>query len=322
VSIVPLTAESRSILLDGKAVGEAVRGEVARGVGAFVARTGRRPGLAAVLVGDDPASQVYVANKTQGCQDVGMVGRTERLPSDVLQDHLLELVDRLNADPGVDGILVQVPLPKGLSTATVQSRVDPRKDVDGLHPLNVGRLWLGQPGLRPATPVGVIDLLDRYQFPFAGAHAVVVGRSDIVGKPMAALLLQRHCTVTLCHSRTRDLAAVCRRAELLIVAVGIPAVLGADAVGDGAVVIDVGTNRVTDRALVERLFPDHPTKLAALERRGSVLVGDVDTTAALVRARAITPVPGGVGPLTIANVLRNTLEAACGREGLRFDELL
>jgi methylenetetrahydrofolate dehydrogenase (NADP+)/methenyltetrahydrofolate cyclohydrolase len=245
-----------------------------------------------------------------------MVGAVIRLPVGTSQSELESELDRLNADPTVDGILVQVPLPRELDTARIQARVDPAKDVDGLHPLSAGRLWQESETLAPATPAGIVELLVRHGFEFSGRHAVVVGRSAIVGKPMAALLLARHCTVTLCHSRTRDLAAVCSQADILVAAAGRTAMIGPEHVRDGAWVIDVGMNRLTERAEVERLYPGNEKRLATLERRGAVLVGDVDFTRVRPRATAITPVPGGVGPLTIAHVLANTLTAARRREGL------
>jgi methylenetetrahydrofolate dehydrogenase (NADP+)/methenyltetrahydrofolate cyclohydrolase len=245
-----------------------------------------------------------------------MAGETLRLPPTVGQAELAREIDRLNADPAVDGILVQVPLPPGLDVEEIQSRVDPAKDVDGLHPLSAGRLWQGRDTLVSATPAGILRLLDRYGFEYDGRHAVVVGRSAIVGKPIAALLLARNCTVTICHSRTRDLPSVCAQADLLVAAVGRATMLGEDCIKDGAWVVDVGMNRLTDPAEVERLFPGNEKRLETLERRGAVLVGDVDFTRARPRAAAITPVPGGVGPLTIASVLANTLQAARAREGL------
>ncbi|HVS16015.1 MAG TPA: bifunctional 5,10-methylenetetrahydrofolate dehydrogenase/5,10-methenyltetrahydrofolate cyclohydrolase [Thermoanaerobaculia bacterium] len=316
MTLTPPSPDERGALLDGKAVGAQIRAEVAAGVAELVERAGRPPGLTAVLVGDDPASQVYVGSKTRGCAEVGMVGATVRLPATVSQVDLAAEVDRLNADPAVDGILIQLPLPAGLDVAEIQTRVDPAKDVDGLHPLNAGRLWLERETLAPATPAGIVELLGRYGFELGGKHAVIVGRSAIVGKPMAALLLARHCTITICHSRTRDLAAVCSRADLLVVAAGRVAMIGPEHVRDGAWVIDVGMNSVADRSQVERLFPGNDKRLETLERRGAVLVGDVDFTRVRPRAAAITPVPGGVGPLTIAHVLANTLTAARRREGL------
>jgi methylenetetrahydrofolate dehydrogenase (NADP+) / methenyltetrahydrofolate cyclohydrolase len=302
--------------MDGKAVAEEIRAEVARGVAGLVAGGGRPPGLAAVLVGDDPASQVYVGSKTRACAAAGIAGRTVILPADTGREELAAVVAELNADDAVDGILVQLPLPAGLPERPILEAVDPAKDVDGFHPLNVGRLWLGEEGFVPATPAGIVRLLDRYGVALEGRHAVVVGRSAIVGKPMAALLLARHATVTLCHSRTRDLAAVCRQGDVVVAAVGKAALIGRDHVKPGAVVVDVGMNRVSDRAEVERLFPGDARRLEVLERRGSTLVGDVDFSAVAPLAAAITPVPGGVGPLTVAMLLVNTLTAARRRQGL------
>jgi methylenetetrahydrofolate dehydrogenase (NADP+)/methenyltetrahydrofolate cyclohydrolase len=257
---------------------------------------------------------VYVASKTRGCREVGMEGRTVRLPSTATAREVAATVDALNADPGVDGILVQLPLPPGLPAPELLAQVQPEKDVDGFHPVNVGRLWTDREGFVPATPLGIRELLRRSEIPLAGRRAVIVGRSPIVGKPLAALLLREQCTVTVCHSRTRDLAAVCREAEILVAAVGRPALIGPEHVREGAVVVDVGINRVSDPAEVERLFPGDAERRAALARRGSVLVGDVDFTRVAPRAAAITPVPGGVGPLTVAMVLHNTLRAAERRQ--------
>jgi len=303
-------------ILGGKDIAQQIRSELAAGVHELLARGGRTPGLTAVLVGDDPASQVYVASKTRGCEEVGMIGRTLRLPAEITAKALRETIDALNADDAVDGILIQLPLPKGMPERELLERVDPRKDVDGFHPENVGRLWLDQPGFVSATPAGVIELLRRNGIALAGKHAVVVGRSNIVGKPMAGLLLREHCTVTVCHSRTADLAAVTRQAEILVAAIGRAGFLGPEHVRDGAVVIDVGMNRVSDRALAEKLFSAPSPKRAAFEKNGSALAGDVDYERVLPKASAITPVPGGVGLLTVAMVLANTLQAARRRQGL------
>jgi methylenetetrahydrofolate dehydrogenase (NADP+)/methenyltetrahydrofolate cyclohydrolase len=247
---------------------------------------------------------------------VGIGGRIVRLPATASAAEVAATIADLNSDPAIDGILVQLPLPPGLPARELLERVEPDKDVDGFHPLNVGRLWLDQEGFVPATPLGILELLRRSDIPLAGRRAVIVGRSPIVGKPLAALLLREQCTVTVCHSRTRDLAAVCREAEILVAAVGRPALVGPEHVGEGAVVIDVGINRVSDPAEVERHFPGDEERRAALARRGSVLVGDVDFRRVAPRAAAITPVPGGVGPLTVAMVLANTLRAAERRQGI------
>jgi len=306
-------------ILDGKSTAAAIRSEAATAAAAIRAAAGRPPGLAVVLVGDDPASQVYVGSKTRACEEAGMASFAHRLPADTPAAELFALVDRLNADPAVDGILVQLPLPAHLPTRELLERLDPAKDVDGFHPVNVGRLWIDEPGFVPCTPAGIVELLRRYEIPLKGRHAVVVGRSTIVGKPMAALLLREHCTVTVAHSRTRDLAAVCRGADLLVAAVGRAGLVAADFVREGAVVVDVGMNRVTERALAERLVGGDAGRMAAFGKNGSVLVGDVDYPAVAPRAAAITPVPGGVGPLTVAMLITNTVTAARRRLGLAVE---
>jgi methylenetetrahydrofolate dehydrogenase (NADP+)/methenyltetrahydrofolate cyclohydrolase len=274
-------------IIDGKAVAARVREEVAAGVAELVAETGAPPGLATVLVGDDPGSAIYIANKQKASAEVGIEGRDHRLAANVSQDEVAELLASLNEDPAVSGILLQLPVPAHLDGDALTALIDPGKDVDGLTPLSAGALAQGRPGLRPCTPSGVIELLDAYDVPLEGAEAVVVGRSLLVGRPLVFLLLERNATVTVCHSRTRELPAVCARADVLVAAVGSPRLLGADAVRPGAAVIDVGINRLEDG-----------------------LVGDVDFEAASQRAGLITPVPGGVGPMTIACLLRNTLQAA------------
>ena len=302
-------------LLDGSRTAAAIRGEVAAEVGALRA-AGVTPRLDVVLAGDDPASRVYVGSKAKACGELGIESHTHELPAEVTQRELEELVDRLNAESDVDGILVQLPLPGKLDSHAVLDRIDPAKDVDGFHPHNVGLLQQNRPGPVPCTPAGVMELLRREGIEIAGRRAVVVGRSDIVGKPMAMMLLHAHATVTMCHSRTRDLAAVTRQAEILVVAAGRLALVGADHVAEGTVVIDVGVHRVEDRPTVERLFPGNAKKLAAFASRGAVLAGDVDFTAVAPKAGRITPVPGGVGPLTIAMLLANTVRAARRRRGV------
>lgn len=297
-------------LLDGRATAEAIRSEVAAAAAEIRSRTGRPPGLAVVLVGDDPASKVYVGSKTKACAEAGIASFGHILPADTSEAELFARIDALNADAAVDGILVQLPLPGHLPTRRLLERIDPEKDVDGFHPVNVGRLWIDERGFVPCTPRGIVEMLHRYGIPLAGRRAVVVGRSTIVGKPMAALLLRENCTVTFAHSKTRDLAGVCREAEILIAAVGKAGLVDADHVAEGAVVVDVGMNRVTDRDLAERLVGGDPKRMAAFEKNGSVLVGDVDFPAVAPKASAITPVPGGVGPLTVALLLSNTVEAA------------
>jgi methylenetetrahydrofolate dehydrogenase (NADP+)/methenyltetrahydrofolate cyclohydrolase len=245
-----------------------------------------------------------------------MVSETHHLPATTSQGQLEELIDGLNDDPVVDGILIQLPLPRDVDTAAILRRLDPAKDVDGFHPENVGLLQQGRPALQPCTPAGIMEMLRRAGIPIEGQRTVVVGRSDIVGKPMAMMMLHANATVTVCHSRTRDLASITRQADILIAAVGVLSLIGRDHVAEGTVVVDVGMHRVTDRATVEKLFPDNPKKLAAFEKRGAVLAGDVDFTAVAPRAGRITPVPGGVGPLTIAMLMANTLKAATARRGL------
>jgi methylenetetrahydrofolate dehydrogenase (NADP+)/methenyltetrahydrofolate cyclohydrolase len=288
-----MTVPASCRVLDGKKLAETVRNEVRQGVQAFVANHGRAPGLDVILVGDDPASAVYVRNKEKASAEVGMRGTLRVLPASTSEADLVALVQRLNQDPGVDGILVQLPLPKGIDERQVLDAVDPRKDVDGFHPVNAGMLALGRPGaLAPCTPSGCMRLLALAEAKLEGAHAVVVGRSNIVGKPMAQLLLAANATVTIAHSRTRDLPAVCKTADVLVVAVGRKEMVRGDWVKPGAVVIDVGMNRAS--------LPDGKTKL----------YGDVAFDEAAQVASAITPVPGGVGPMTIATLLANTLEAA------------
>jgi len=301
-------------LLNGAKVAAEIKAEVADRVRVLSA-AGVTPRLDVVLVGDDPASRVYVRSKGKTSAELGMRSETHLLPPDTGAAELEALIDDLNRDDEVDGILVQLPLPAGLDSTAILDRIDPAKDVDGFHPVNVGRLQQGRPQLVPCTPAGVMELLIREGIDPKGRRAVVVGRSDIVGKPMAMLLLHAHATVTLCHSRTVDLAAVTREAEILIAAAGQRALIGPDHVADGAVVVDVGMHRVTDRAVVEQLYPENPKKMAAFEKRGAVLCGDVDTTRVAPVAGRITPVPGGVGPLTIAMLMANTARAAEQRRG-------
>jgi methylenetetrahydrofolate dehydrogenase (NADP+)/methenyltetrahydrofolate cyclohydrolase len=274
-------------LIDGKEIARVVRGEVAAEIEAWRASGGVRPGLATVLVGHDPASAVYVAGKQRACAEVGIEGFAHDLPADASQADVQRLLEELNQDDRVSGILLQLPTPAHIDGSHLTTLIDPSKDVDGLTPVSAGLLAKGLPGLRPCTPAGVVELLGRHQVALEGAEAVIVGRSDLVGKPLAALLLAENATVTVCHSRTRDLAGVCRRADVLVAAVGRPRMIAGDWIRPGATVIDVGINRTDD-----------------------VLVGDVDFEAATRVAGLITPVPGGVGPMTIAMLLRNTLSAA------------
>jgi methylenetetrahydrofolate dehydrogenase (NADP+) / methenyltetrahydrofolate cyclohydrolase len=302
-------------ILDGAARAREIRAEVAAGVGELTSRGLRAPGLAAVLVGDDPASRVYVGSKERSALQAGFVSRTIRLPATISRDELSRVIEQLNDDGEIDGIIVQLPLPGDLSADAATAVLDPAKDVDGIHPENVGRLWLDLPGPAPATPSGIVELLRREGIAMAGKRAVVVGRSRLVGKPLAALLLREQCTVTLCHSRTTDLAAACREAEILVAAAGQPTLIGPDHVAPGAVVIDVGIHRATDAELMERLYPGNEARREAISTRGYTLIGDVDFTAVSERAAAITPVPGGVGPLTVAMLLVNTLGSARRRQG-------
>jgi methylenetetrahydrofolate dehydrogenase (NADP+)/methenyltetrahydrofolate cyclohydrolase len=291
-------------IIDGKTIAARVRAQVAQDVRAFVEQTGRTPGLATVLVGDDAGSAVYVGGKQRACAEVGMTPFDRRLPADASLAQVADLLESLNADDAVNGVLLQLPVPSHLEGPTLTGLIDPAKDVDGLTPVNAGLLSLGRPGLRPCTPLGVMELLASVggggADPIEGAEAVIVGRSNLFGKPMSQLLLAANATVTVCHSRTRDLAAVCARADILIAAIGRPRLVGAEFVKPGAVVIDVGINRLTP------------------EQAGnsSGLVGDVDFAAVSPLASAITPVPGGVGPMTIALLLRNTLEAARRQAGM------
>ena len=287
-------------IIDGKAIAARVRREVAREVQAFTARAGRPPGLATVLVGEDPASAVYVGGKQRACVEVGITPFDRRLGAQASFEEVAEELRGLNEDAAVSGVLLQLPVPDHLDGPVLTAMIDPGKDVDGLTPVNAGLLSLGRPGLRPCTPLGVMELLAETGVALEGAEAVVVGRSNLFGKPMAQLLLGRNATVTVCHSRTRDLRAVCARADVLIAAVGRPRLLQADFVKPGAVVIDVGMNRLT---------PEEAGN-------ASGLVGDVDFAAAAEVASAITPVPGGVGPMTIALLLRNTLQAARLQAGI------
>ena len=304
-------------LLDGVAVATQIREEVRPGAEAFARRAGRPPGLGIVLVGDDPASDIYVRNKVKAAGEVGIRAELERLPATTALPDLLALIRRLNESDVYDGILVQSPLPKAMGADAERQVFDaiaPAKDVDGFHPANVGRLVQNRATLAAGTPSGVIELLERSKIAVAGKRAVVIGRSDIVGKPMALLLLHRHATVTICHSRTVDLPAVAREADILVAALGRAAFVTREFVKPGATVIDVGINSITDRATVERLFGPGSKRRDAFERRGSIIVGDVHPEVEQV-AGALTPVPGGVGPLTIAMLLKNTLRAAEARAG-------
>lgn len=274
-------------IIDGRAVAARVRADVARAVAELVSESDRRPGLATILVGDDPASEIYVRNKRRGSQEVGIADRHQHLPATASQDEVAQVIEECNSDPEVSGILLQLPVPEGLDGTMLTARIAPEKDVDGLTPVSAGRVLQNLPGLRPCTPLGILELLDTYGVALEGAEAVVVGRSNLVGRPLGAMLAHRNATVTMCHSRTRELAAVCARADVLVAAVGVPRLIGAEYVKPGAAVIDVGINRTEEG-----------------------LVGDVDFEPASERAGLITPVPGGVGPMTPAMLLHNTVRAA------------
>jgi methylenetetrahydrofolate dehydrogenase (NADP+)/methenyltetrahydrofolate cyclohydrolase len=302
-------------MLDGVAIGNQIRDEVRSLAAAFTGRVGRTAGLGIVLVGNDPASEVYVRNKIKAAGEVGLRADLERLPAAASMADVLAVVDRLNRSDAHDAILVQSPLPEALgpdAERQIFDAISPDKDVDGFHPINVGLLVQNRASVAAGTPSGVIEMLERSSIPIAGARAVVIGRSDIVGKPMALLLLHRHATVTVCHSRTRDLAAVAREADILVAAIGRAAFVTRDFIKPGATVIDVGINPIADAATVERLFPAGSKRRETFARRGSIIVGDVHPEVAEV-AGALSPVPNGVGPLTVAMLLRNTVTAAFAR---------
>jgi len=300
-------------ILDGTKIRDAVfadlSGEIAR-----LGTVGVRPGLAAVLVGENPASQIYVKSKIAACEQIGLASWLHTPAASVTTEELLALVDRLNKDDAVDGILVQLPLPAQVDTKRVLEAVDPAKDVDGFHPVNLGKLVSGRPGLVACTPAGCMEILRRADVKIDGANAVVLGRSDIVGKPMALLLMHANATVTICHSKTRDLPEVVRRADIVVAAMGKAGYVAADWIRSGATVIDVGTNKVTDSFEAERLLKNFPARLEKFRAKGSVLVGDVHPDAANT-AGALTPVPGGVGPMTITMLMSNTVKAARLRRG-------
>jgi len=297
-------------ILDGSATAKAIRAEVAEGCERLLGEHGVRPGLTVVLVGEDPASQIYVRNKEKAAAKAGMDSRVLRLPATATEEEVLRIVRELNADQAVHGVLVQLPLPSGIDPQHVIESIDPRKDVDCFHPENVGRLQIGLPGFVPCTPAGIIELLKRHEIPLKGRHAVILGRSNIVGKPMALLLLREHCTITVCHSRTVGLPGVAARGDLLVAAVGRRAMVTRDFIKAGAVVVDVGMHRIEDEATCRELYGEDPKRLAAVREKGSTLVGDVHPLQARERAGWLSPVPGGVGPLTIAMLLKNTLDAA------------
>jgi methylenetetrahydrofolate dehydrogenase (NADP+)/methenyltetrahydrofolate cyclohydrolase len=301
-------------VLDGVAIAAEIKAEVGTEVQQLAAR-GIVPGLAVILVGEVPASQIYVRSKVKTCGELGIYSEMLTPPESITTDEMLALVAELNARADIDGILIQLPLPKHVDTKRLLEAVSPDKDVDGFHPVNAGRLQSGQPGLTPCTPAGIIEILKRSKLPITGQNAVIVGRSDIVGKPAAMMLLNESATVTVCHSKTRDLPKFTREADLLVAAIGRPGYVTAEMVKPGATLIDVGINRVTDAAEVENFFPGDAVRAATYAKRGSVVVGDVHP-AAFARSGAYTPVPGGVGALTIAMLMHNTVKAAKLRRGI------
>jgi methylenetetrahydrofolate dehydrogenase (NADP+) / methenyltetrahydrofolate cyclohydrolase len=300
-------------ILNGKAIRDEIYGELRAEIDAL-ARQGIRPGLAAVLVGDNPASKLYVNSKIAGCGQLGLESFLITPPATIATEELIDVVGELNRRDDVDGILVQMPLPKQVDAKRILDAVDPPKDVDGFHPVNVGKLVAGRPSLVACTPLGVMEILRRSAIAIEGANAVVMGRSDIVGKPMALLLIHANATVTVCHSKTRGLAEITRRADILVAAMGRPAMVTTEFVRPGAVVIDVGQNVITDAAKAESIFANFHAKIESFRKKGSALVGDVHPDVVEV-AGAFTPVPGGVGPLTIAMLMSNTVRAARLRRG-------
>ncbi|MEO8870631.1 MAG: bifunctional 5,10-methylenetetrahydrofolate dehydrogenase/5,10-methenyltetrahydrofolate cyclohydrolase [Granulicella sp.] len=306
--------ESAAKVLDGVAIAAVIKAEVGIEVKALAAK-GIVPGLAVILVGHVPASEIYVRSKVKTCGELGIFSEMLTPPESITTEEMLALVAELNAREDIDGVLIQLPLPKHVDTRRLLEAVSPDKDVDGFHPINAGRLQSGQPGLAPCTPAGIIEILKRSNLPIAGQNAVVLGRSDIVGKPAAMMLLNASATVTICHSKTRDLAKVTRGADLLVAAIGRPGFVTADMVKPGATLIDVGINRITDPAEVEAFFPGDAARAATFAKRGSVVVGDIHP-AAFALSGAYTPVPGGVGALTIAMLMSNTVTAAKLRRGL------
>jgi methylenetetrahydrofolate dehydrogenase (NADP+) / methenyltetrahydrofolate cyclohydrolase len=305
-------------ILSGKAIAEAIKAKVAEEVKRLDAEHGVTPGLTVVRVGEDPASAVYVGNKVKTSAELGINSEHLHLPAEISQADLLKIVRELNAGDDVDGILVQLPLPEHIAAGEILHAIDAHKDVDGFHPINVGRLSLGEKALVPCTPAGVIEILKGYDIPIAGKHAVVVGRSNIVGKPMAMLLLKQNATVTICHSRTADLASITKQADILVAAIGRAGFIRGEHIREGSTVIDVGINNVSDTDFAAELFApeDLEKRLKAIENRGFTLVGDVNPREAIEKAGNFTPVPGGVGLLTVAMLMKNTVEAAKMRRGL------
>ncbi len=301
-------------ILDGTALAAAIKQEVSEEVKGLAAR-GVRPGLAAVLVGHVPASEIYVRSKVQTCAELGLYSDLIRPSAEISTEEMLALVDQLNARDDIDGILIQLPLPPQINSKKLLDAVHPAKDVDGFHPVNSGHLLAGRPALAPCTPAGVIEILKRSNIPIAGQHAVIVGRSDIVGKPAAILLLHENATVTICHSKTRDLPSITRQADILVAVIGRPGFITPEMVKPGATLVDVGINRLETREEFDRFFKGNEKREAAFAKRGSVVVGDIDPRA-FELSSAYTPVPGGVGMLTIAMLMANTVRAAKMRRGL------
>ncbi len=305
-------------ILSGKSISDAIKAEVAVEVAGLREVHGFSPCLVVVRVGGDPASSVYVASKVKTAEDLGIISEHLHFPEDVSQDEIVSVVEQLNQRSDVDGILVQMPLPRHIDEREILERIDPEKDVDGFHPINTGRLTQGYPSLAPCTPAGVIEILKRSDIEIAGSHAVIVGRSNIVGKPMTALLLREHATVTICHSRTKDLPEICRSADILVAAIGRAGFIRGEHIGRGSTVIDVGINDVSDPERLPEFFDgdELSKRLTAIEKRGFTLVGDVNPKEAKEKAANFTPVPGGVGLLTVAMLMKNTVEAAKMRRKL------
>lgn len=312
-NLYPVTSLMAAIILDGNKIAAQIRAEVAEDVKKLTAR-GKRPGLAVILAGNNPASEIYVRNKVKACEQLGIYSEKLTPPESVTTEELLGMVQQFNQRDEIDGILVQLPLPRQVDSRKILLAVAPEKDVDGLHPVNVGNLVTQRPGLAPCTPSGVIEILRRSNIPMEGQNVVIVGRSDLVGKPVAALLLNANATVTICHSKTRNLPAVCRQGDIVVAAIGKAGMITKDFIRPGAVVIDVGTSKITDRSEFEKFFAGDAVREKSFAEKGSTLVGDVDPHVAEV-AGAITPVPGGVGPLTIAMLMVNTVKACRLRRG-------
>jgi methylenetetrahydrofolate dehydrogenase (NADP+) / methenyltetrahydrofolate cyclohydrolase len=310
--------ENKAKILSGAPIAEAIKSEVAAEVRELNEKHGFRPCLVVVRVGEDPASAVYVGNKVKTSQELGLISEHKHLSAETTQDELLEVVEELNNRDDVDGILVQLPLPKQIDDKAILEAINPEKDVDGFHPINVGRLASGQKSLVPCTPAGVIEILQRNKIEIKGKHAVIIGRSNIVGKPMAQLLLQKDATVTICHSRTTNLPEITSQGDILVAAIGRAGFVRGEHIKEGAIVVDVGINPVSDADFARELFADDELekRLATIEKRGSTLVGDVNPKEAKAKAASFTPVPGGVGLLTIAMLMRNTVEAAKMRRKL------